>query len=163
MEGSSRTPPTPGLILSRQDLPVIGELPQDKINEGVKRGAYVVASDPEPAVLIMATGSEVSLAMKAHNSLKEQGIQSTVVSMTCLEWFQEQSEQYRNEVLPPHITNRIAVEAGSTIGWYQFVGLTGKVIGVDHFGASASANELFTEFGITPEAIVDAARELVNG
>lgn len=157
-----RRQPT-GLILSRQDLPVIGELPQDKINEGVKRGAYVVASDPEPAVLIMATGSEVSLAMKARNSLKEQGIQSTVVSMTCLEWFQEQSEQYRNEVLPPHITNRIAVEAGSTIGWYQFVGLTGKVIGVDHFGASASANELFTEFGITPEAIVDAARELVNG
>lgn len=156
-----RRQPT-GLILSRQDLPTIGALAQDKINEGVARGAYVVAKDPEPAVIIMATGSEVSLAMTARETLKERGIQTTVVSMTCLEWFNEQSDEYRNEVLPPHITKRIAVEAGSSIGWYRYVGLSGKVIGIDHFGASASAKELFTEFGITSDAIVDTAMQLIN-
>lgn len=156
-----RRQPT-GLILSRQDLPVIGALSQDRINEGVARGAYIVATDPEPAVIIMATGSEVSLAMAARQALTERGIQTSVVSMTCLEWFHEQSEQYRNEVLPPNIARRIAVEAGSSVGWYQYVGLSGTVIGIDHFGASASAKELFTEFGITSDAIVNAAVQLVS-
>ena len=156
-----RRQPT-GLVLSRQDLPVLADLPQDKVNEGVSRGAYVLASDPDPDVLIIATGSEVNLALSARSTLRELGITSHIVSMPCVEWFQEQPDDYRHSVLPPHISRRIAVEAGSTFGWYQFVGSSGRVIGLDHFGASASANELFSEFGITPDAVVKAAQQLIN-
>lgn len=156
-----RLQPT-GLILSRQDLPVLHALPQSDVTTGVKRGAYIIAADEKPEIVIIATGSEVSLALEAHESLKSLGIRTQVVSMPCVEWFKEQPEQYRDSVLPPQITKRIAIEAGATFGWYQFVGLEGRVIGIDHFGASASANELFTEFGITSEAVVQAAQHLLQ-
>jgi transketolase len=85
-----------------------------------------------------------------------------VVSMPCIEWFDQQSQDYRDQVLPPHITARVAVEAGATLGWYRFVGTSGEVVGLDHFGASASAPVLFTEFGITPVAVAAAALKAIE-
>ncbi len=145
-----------GLILSRQNLPVLSADAAVQ-RDGVARGAYVVASDPSPEVLLLATGSEVQLALAAHEQLSAQGIPSRVVSMPCLEWFDEQSPEYREDILPSHITARVAIEAGATLGWYKYVGLEGEIVGIDHFGASASAERLFTEFGFTTERVVAAA------
>ncbi len=145
-----------GLILSRQDLP---HLSNDftQIASGVAKGGYILDSDPEPSVIIIATGSEVSVALTAKNLLNAEGVGVHLVSMPCVEWFDQQTQAYRDEVLPPCITARVAVEAGATFGWYRFVGTHGQVIGLDHFGASASAPVLFEEFGITPAAVVTAA------
>ncbi|MDD2857649.1 MAG: transketolase C-terminal domain-containing protein, partial [Candidatus Nanopelagicales bacterium] len=125
---------------------------------GLRRGAYVVADAPAPQVLLLATGSEVQLAVRAHASLLADGIASRVVSMPCLEWFDEQDEAYRDAVLLPSVRARVSVEAGATLGWWKYVGDRGRVIGLDHFGASAADTVLFAEFGITVEAIVAAAR-----
>jgi transketolase len=150
-----------GLILSRQDLP---HLDHDyaSIASGVAKGGYVLVSDPEPKVLIIATGSEVSVALAAKQSLNAQGVAVQLVSMPCIEWFDEQSQAYRDEVLPPSVTARVAVEAGATFGWYRFVGTHGQIVGLDHFGASASASVLFEEFGITPTAVVLASMKSIE-
>lgn len=150
-----------GLILSRQDLPHLNHDHAD-ISLGVAKGAYVLAHDPEPEVLIIATGSEVSVAIAAKKILNTQGVAVQLVSMPCVEWFDAQSQAYRNEVLPPSVTARVAVEAGATYGWYRFVGTHGQVVGLDHFGASASASVLFEEFGITPAAVVLAAMKSIE-
>lgn len=145
-----------GLILSRQDLP---HLSNDfaQIASGVAKGGYVLESDSDPTVIIIATGSEVSVALSAKKALNSEGVAVQLVSMPCVEWFDQQSQTYRDEVLPPSITARVAVEAGATFGWYRFVGTHGQVVGIDHFGASASAPVLFEDFGITPAAVVSAA------
>lgn len=149
-----------GLILSRQNLPVLdGSDPE--ILEGVRRGGYLVRSAPEPAAVVMATGSEVHLALRAAETLAAQGIDVNVASLPCLEWFDEQDEAYQNTVLPPDLTARVAIEAGSTQGWYRYVGSKGVVIGLDHFGASADAERLFTEFGLTADAIVERVKEVI--
>ena len=144
-----------GLILSRQDLPHL-EQETSQITAGVAQGGYILASDSDPKAIIIATGSEVSVALAAKETLNSQGVHVQVVSMPCIEWFDQQSQAYRDQVLPPHITARVAVEAGATLGWYRFVGASGEVVGLDHFGASASAPALFTEFGITAVAVVAA-------
>lgn len=146
-----------GLVLTRQNVPTIVD--HESALVGVRRGAYVIADSPDPQVLLLATGSEVQLALAAHLELAEGGIRSRVVSMPCLEWFDEQDADYREAVLPSAITARVAVEAGATLGWWRYVGSRGRVIGLDHFGASADSQVLFTEFGITVDAVVDAARQ----
>jgi transketolase len=151
---SRRTPV--GLILTRQNLPTLTTA--EVALAGVRRGAYVIADTAEPVVLLLATGSEVQLAMAAHERLKADGVESRVVSMPCLEWFDEQDQAYRDSVLLPSVRARVAVEAGSTLGWWKYVGDRGQVIGIDHFGASADYQVLFEEFGITVDAIVSAAQ-----
>lgn len=149
-----------GLVLTRQNLPVIVD--HEAARAGVARGAYVIADLPDLQVLLLATGSEVQLALAAHVRLAEAGVRSRVVSMPCLEWFDEQDADYREAVLPAAITSRVAVEAGATLGWWKYVGSRGRVIGLDHFGASADSQVLFTEFGITVDAVVEAARQSLN-
>ena len=147
-----------GLILTRQNRPTLTS--SEQAMSGVRRGAYVIADAPEPAVLLLATGSEVQLALAAHDRLKAEGVGSRVVSMPCLEWFDEQDEAYRDSVLLPSVRARVAIEAGSTLGWWKYVGDRGRVIGIDHFGASADYQVLFNEFGITVDAIVSTAHSL---
>lgn len=146
-----------GLILTRQNLPTADTDP-DTVRTGVSRGAYVVSDSDQPRVLLLATGSEVSLALAAAATLEADGIGTRVVSMPCLEWFDAQEPAYRDSVLLPSVRARVAVEAGATLGWYRYVGDDGRVIGLDHFGASADQATLFREFGITVESIVAAAR-----
>jgi transketolase len=145
-----------GLVLTRQNVPTIVSAHDAMI--GVRRGAYVIADHETPQVLLLATGSEVQLAMEAHTELANQGIGSRVISMPCLEWFDEQDQAYRDYVLLPSVRARVSVEAGATLGWWKYVGDRGRVIGIDHFGASASDKILYQEFGITSDAVVAAAK-----
>ncbi len=152
-----------GLCLSRQDLPTF-DRSQFASADGVAKGAYVLAeaSSGRPHVVLIATGSEVSLAVQARELLEADGIATRVVSMPCREWFEEQPQSYRDEVLPPDVAARVSVEAGITQGWREIVGTHGRIVGIDHFGASADYQVLFREFGITPEAIVSAARASIE-
>lgn len=156
-----RREPT-GLILSRQDLPVITTIARDEVFVGVNRGAYIVAGDDNPEIIIIGTGSEVNICLKAREALSAEGIRSRVVSMPCTEWFDQQTAEYQESVLPSHVSARVAVEAGATFGWYKYVGTQGLVIGLDHFGASASAKELFEDFRITPAEIVEACHKSIG-
>jgi transketolase len=142
-----------GLVLSRQKLPVL----PGTASEQVARGAYVLSDAPEPQVVLMSSGSEVSLALDAAEQLRAEGIRTRVVSMPCWEWFCEQDQDYRDSVLPPQVRARVAVEAASSFGWERWVGDLGAVVGLDHFGASADQQRLYTEFGITAAAVVAAA------
>lgn len=148
-----------GLILTRQDLPVFTTPSRHEIMVGVAKGAYIVASDPTPEVILIATGSEVSVALAAREILSQEGISSRVVSMPCTEWFDRQSAEYQESILPRHISARVAVEAGATFGWYKYVGTDGVVVGIDKFGASASAPALFELYNITPDAVANASRQ----
>lgn len=145
-----------GLVLTRQAVPVVS--PPAAAVDGVRRGGYVVSGSDTPQVIIIATGSEVHLALEAQALLASDGVAARVVSMPCVEWFDAQPEVYRSEVLPPAVRARVAVEAGATLGWWRFVGDAGEVIGIDRFGASADASTMFREYGITAPAIADAAR-----
>ncbi|MBI1350797.1 MAG: transketolase [Actinomycetales bacterium] len=150
-----------GLVLTRQNVPVLGT-DVDDVLSGVQRGGYVVSDSDQPQVLLLATGSEVSLALSAAAQLEAQGIGVRVLSMPCLEWFDAQEPAYRDSVLLPSVRARVAIEAGATLGWYRYVGDHGRVIGLDHFGASAAYDVLFREFGITTESIVAAAQESIT-
>jgi transketolase len=150
---SRRTPV--GLVLTRQNVPTL--VAAGVALNGVRQGAYVLLDSPDPQVLLLASGSEVQLAVAAHDRLKSDGISSRVISMPCLEWFDEQNDAYRDSVLLPSVRPRVAIEAGSTLGWWKYVGDRGHVIGIDHFGASADQQVLFEEFGITVDAVVAAA------
>ena len=150
-----------GLVLSRQNLPVL-DVPANAVMAGVARGGYLVRSSPRARALIMASGSEVSLALAAAESLSESGIEVNVASMPCLEWFDAQDADYRHSVLDPRLRARVAVEAGATLGWHRYVGDEGRVLGLDRFGSSADAGRLFSEFGITPEAISTLVRETLS-
>jgi len=143
------------LILTRQNVRTLVAL--DRAIEGVARGAYVLRDAPQVDVVLLGTGSEVQLALAAADELETMGVGARVVSMPCLEWFDAQAKEYQESVLPRDVTARIAVEAGATLGWWKYVGDRGQVIGIDHFGASASAEELFRNFGVTSEAVVQAA------
>jgi transketolase len=149
------------LVLTRQDLPVIDDV--ERIHEGVPRGAYVLAEADaaRPDMVLIATGSEVSLALKARELLAQRGVRARVVSMPSWELFEEQPQAFRDEVLPPSVTARIAIEAGATLGWSKYVGDHGGVIGLDHFGASAPAGVLFEKFGFTPEHVAERAEAVV--
>lgn len=150
-----------GLILSRQNLPVL-DIDEQTVSEGVARGAYLVRKATTPTAIVIATGSEVPLALAAAEALATDEIHVNVVSMPCLEWFNEQDQAYRDSVIDPSISARVAVEAGSTLGWHRYVGDRGAVIGLDHFGASADGPRLYAEFGITADAIADAVRGVVG-
>ena len=149
------------LILSRQAMPT---LDREKYAPaaGLKHGAYILADPPqgaEPEVILMATGTEVNLAVGAYETLTAEGIRARVVSFPSWELFEDQPAEYRHSVLPPHITARVSVEQASTIGWDRYVGSTGAAIGMHTFGASAPLAALLKKFGFTPDAIAEAARK----
>ena len=145
------------LLLSRQNLPVF-DRKECASAENVAKGAYILkeASKKEPQAILIATGSEVYLALQAQALLETQGISTRVVSAPCLEWFEEQPQTYREQVLPPAVKARVSIEAGVKQGWREYVGDHGVSISLERFGASASASKLFAEFGFTPEKIVES-------
>ena len=151
------------LVLSRQAMPTL-DRSKYAAASGVARGAYVLADSPggNPEVIFIASGSEVSLAVQAHEKLNAQGIRSRVVSMPSWEIFDHQPQEYRDSVLPPDVTARVAVEQASTFGWERYVGLRGRIIGMKTFGASAPLKELQRKFGFEPERVVAAAKELLG-
>ncbi|WP_240197533.1 transketolase [Nonomuraea lactucae] len=144
------------LALTRQNLPVF----EGTSAEGVARGGYVLreSSDGPPQVILIATGSEVEIAVNARELLEGQGITTRVVSMPCVEWFTGQDTAYRQTVLPSAVKARVAVEAGVSFGWCQFVGEAGEVVGLEHFGASAPYKTLYEQFGLTAERVAAAAK-----
>ena len=155
-----------GLVLSRQNLPVLDRSKFSLAKEAAK-GAYVLAygsnsSKDECEVVLIATGSEVSLAIAAREKLISEGIKVRLVSAPCLEWFMEQSEDYRNEVLPKSIKARVSIEAGVAQPWYRFIGDSGIAISVEKFGASASGDIMFREYGFTVENIINAVKESIK-
>src|SRR5262249_22085253 len=145
---------------SRQPLPTLDRSKYAPAS-GVAKGAYVIADCPggDPEVIIIASGSEVSLAVQAHETLLTQGIRSRVVSMPSWEIFENQPQAYRDSVLPPNITARVAVEQASTFGWERYVGTTGYVVGMKTFGASAPLKELQKKYGFEPDHVVSAAKQ----
>jgi transketolase len=149
-----------GIILTRQNLPVF-QRDASSGAEQVAKGAYILqeASNGKPDVILIATGSEVQFAVSARTELEAQGISTRVVSAPCLEWFEEQSTEYRESVLPSSVKARVSIEAGLTMGWRKYVGDQGASIGIDHYGASADYATLYREFGITTEAVVAAAKK----
>lgn len=152
-----------GLLLSRQNLPVFD---RSKCNSatGAAKGAYILRdpnSGEKPKAILIATGSEVSLALDAQDALAAKQIPVRVVSMPCWEWFRGQSSAYQESVLPRNLSARVSIEAGIAMGWAEFTGSSGKSISLEHFGASASAKELFAEFGFTVERVTAAVEEIL--
>ena len=150
------------LAVSRQPLPTLDRTKYASAS-GVARGAYVLAEAPDgkPEVILIASGSELSLAVDAHEQLRVEGVRSRVVSMASWELFDAQPREYRDAVLPPEITARVAVEQGSTLGWERYVGARGHVVGMNTFGASAPLKELQKKFGFEPERVLAVARKLL--
>ncbi|MYR56598.1 transketolase, partial [Streptomyces sp. SID625] len=149
------THPAPhGLALTRQGVPTYAPDPD------TAKGGYirVEASTGTPDVILIGTGSELQLAVAAREALEAEGIATRVVSMPSVEWFEEQPLTYRERVLPPSVRARVAVEAGINLTWYRFTGDAGRIVSLDHFGASAAAGTLFAEYGFTPENVAAAAR-----
>ncbi|MDL2078238.1 transketolase [Streptomyces sp. GXMU-J15] len=147
-----------GLALTRQGVPTYER------NEAAAKGGYVLvdASNGSPEVLLIATGSEVQLAVAARERLEADGVPTRVVSMPSVEWFEEQEQAYRDSVLPPAVRARVAVEAGVGLTWHKYVGDAGRIISLDHFGASADGNLLLREYGFTPQSVVAAARDSLS-
>ncbi|MGC5258724.1 transketolase [Gordonia sp. DT218] len=147
-----------GLALTRQNVPIL----EGTSAAGVAQGGYVLSdSDGDPEVAIIGTGSEVQFAVEAQKALKDKGIAARVVSMPCVEWFDEQPQGYRDAVLPPTVP-RVSVEAGIAMPWYRIVGAGGEIVSLDHFGASADYKVLYEQFGITTEAVIAAAQRAVT-
>ncbi|SCE14327.1 transketolase [Streptomyces sp. BpilaLS-43] len=154
-----------GLVLTRQNLPVLDREDGTLASaEGAARGAYVLAggSEPEPDVILVATGSEVHIALGARAALTGEGLAVRVVSMPCREWFAEQPLSYQDEVLPPAVRARVSVEAAVGQGWREVVGDAGRIVSLEHYGASADYERLYKEFGITAEAVAAAARDSIR-
>jgi transketolase len=151
------------LVLTRQNVPILDRAKYASA-EGLRRGGYVLA-DPDggdPEVILIATGSEVALALAAHEELSAEGVRSRLVSLPCWELFDRQNQSYRDEVLPPSITARVSVEEASTIGWDRYVGFGGTKIGMHTFGTSAPLKDVQTKFGFTPDKVAEAAKELLS-
>ena len=148
------------LALTRQNVPVL-EGTKEKAAEGVRRGAYVLveAEGGAPDVILMATGSEVQMAVEAAEVLAGEGVKARVVSAPSLDWFDQQDDEYRESVLPKSVRARVSVEAGIAMPWHKYLGDAGRAVSIEHFGASAPYQRLFDEFGMTTEAVVAAARE----
>jgi transketolase len=152
------------LTLTRQGVPI---LDREKFAsaDGLYRGAYVLSEadgDKEPDVIVIASGSEVHIAIEAANKLQEKGVSVRVVSMPSWELFDKQPEEYRNQVLPPTVKARLAIEAGVTQGWHRYLSSKGEVVGVDHFGASAPYKILYEKFGITADRVVQKGLQLLG-
>jgi transketolase len=144
------------LALSRQKLP---NLPGTSI-EGVEKGGYIISDNStgnKPDFIVLSTGSELEIAAKAADELRKEGKTVRVVSLVSWELFDEQSDEYKESVLPAAVTTRISIEAGSTLGWQKYIGGSGKAIGIDKFGASAPAGKIYQEYGITVESVLAAA------
>ncbi|MEK6236907.1 MAG: transketolase, partial [Planctomycetales bacterium] len=152
------------LILTRQALPTI-DREKYASAKGVGRGAYVVAdaADGDPEVLLLTSGSELSLCLAAHEQLTADGVKSRVVSMPCWELFEDQDEAYRNEVLPPGVTSRVAVEMACSFGWAKYIGFGGKYVTIDRFGASAPGGEVAKRLGFTVDNVVAQAKAAIGG
>jgi transketolase len=150
------------LVLTRQPLPTFDRSKYAPA-AGVAKGAYVLAdaSDGKPEIILMGTGSEVSLCVTAYEQLTSAGIKARVVSMTSWDIFEKQSEDYKKQVLPPAVKARVSVEAASTFGWSQYVGPTGRMIGMHSFGASAPIKDVLKKFGFTAEKVIEAARQAI--
>jgi transketolase len=125
--------------------------------QGVARGAYVLAGDEDPDVILIASGSEIGLAIEAFEQLTAEGVRARIVSMPSWALFERQSDDYRESVLPASVTARVAIEQASTFGWERYVGADGAIVGMSTFGASAPLTQLQTKFGFTPDAVVAAA------
>ncbi len=151
------------LILSRQNLPTLDRTKYASA-DGVAKGAYVLADSPdgEVDVILIATGSEIALAVEAYEDLSVEGVKARVVSMPSWELFERQPKEYRDSVLPPDVTARVAIEQASTFGWERYVGLTGAIVAMSTFGASAPLKELQTKFGFTPDKVVEAAKAQIQ-
>jgi transketolase len=152
-----------GLVLTRQKLPVLDRTVLASASQ-LARGAYILvdAGGLPPDVILIATGSEVSLALEAHRQLADEGIRSRVVSMPCWELFDQQPQSYRDTVLPPTVRARVSIEAAAPFGWERYVGLEGAIIGVTDFGASAPGPVVMAEFGFTPERLVETAKRILK-
>jgi transketolase len=152
-----------GLVLTRQTLPVLDRTELASASR-LAQGAYVLAEAGgfPPEVILIATGSEVSLALEAHARLAGEGIPSRVVSMPCWELFEEQPQSYRDTVLPPSVRARVSIEAAAPFGWERYVGLEGAIVGVSGFGSSAPGSVVMREFGFTPEHVVEAAKGVLK-
>jgi len=159
---SHRDGPT-ALILTRQKLPIIDRDLYARAN-GLQHGAYVLADAPEskPELILIGTGSEVPILLSAYEHLIGQGIQVRVVNFPCWELFEMQSKDYHEEVLPSHVNARLAIEAGCPYGWERYTGANGKIIGINHFGASAPGEELFQQFGFSVENVIHEAKKLLS-
>jgi transketolase len=141
-------------LLSRQNLPVVDRSSHGDISL-VAKGAYILKeASAQPDVLLIATGSEVGVALAVQNILESKGTSTRVVSAPCLEWFNETDTAYQNSVLPVETKLRVSIEAGIAMGWREIIGDSGIAISLEHYGASASATKLFSEFGFAPDAIV---------
>ena len=158
-----RTHQPVALVLTRQDVPIL-DRKRYASAEGLRRGGYVLADpdDGDPEVILIATGSEVAIAVGAHEKLIADGIRSRVVSLPCWELFERQDESYRDQVLPPAITARVSVEEASTLGWDRFVGPEGATIGMHTFGSSAPLKDVQTKFGFTPDRVAEQAKEVLG-
>ncbi len=151
-----------GILLSRQNLPVFDRTKFGSV-DGVARGAYILKeASRSPQLILMATGSEVSLAVESAQALEESGIATRVVSIPCFEWFNQQSQTYKDEVLPPSVKARVSIEAGISQGWREYVGDAGACVSLEHYGASAGANVLFKEFGFTVDNVVATAKKVLK-
>ncbi len=152
------------LVLTRQALPTI-DAPTVKVYDGVEKGAYVIsaASNQNPEGLLLASGSEVSLAIEAQKQLEQTGIYVSVISMPSWDRFEKQSKAYKESVLPKHLKKRLAVEMAATMGWDRYTGDEGEIIGIDHFGASAPGNKIMEEYGFTVENIVAKVKKMIGG
>ncbi len=149
-----------GIALTRQGVPVLDRSGQMASAELTATGGYVLQdASADPEMILIATGSEVSIALEARDTLEAEGVPTRVVSMPCVEWFESQDQAYRDSVLPPAVRARVSVEAGIAQGWRHYVGDAGRTVSIEHFGASADYKTLFTEFGITPENVVRAAHD----
>ena len=153
-----------GLVLTRQKLPTLDRSTLAPA-AGTAKGAYVLAdcAAGPPKLILIATGSEVSIALEAHNQLTREGVASRVVSMPCWDLFQAQPQSYKDMVLPPGVKARVSVEAGSPLGWERYVGLEGAIIGLNRFGASAPGEIVMRELGFTPEHIIQVAKSILAG
>ncbi|MFV0462405.1 MAG: transketolase-like TK C-terminal-containing protein, partial [Nostocoides sp.] len=154
-----------GLVLSRQNLPIIARGKNGAASAAnVRKGGYVLleSSTPTPDVILIATGSEVSLAVAARERLERAKIGTRVVSLPCREWFDAQPAAYREQVLPAGVRARVSIEAGVPMGWRDLVGDAGEIIAIDHFGASAAGTVLFEMFGFTPARVVTAAKKSIT-
>ena len=153
-----------GIVLTRQGLPVLDRSEGFGQADQVSKGAYVYAGqDSKPDLILIASGSEVQFAVEARLILEAEGISVRVVSAPCLEWFDAQPQDYQDSVLPKQVKARVSIEAGVTDGWRKYVGDNGESIGINHFGASADYKTLFTEFGITTNKVVEAAKRVLGG
>jgi transketolase len=150
------------LVLTRQTVPVF-DRSKYAAAAGLRKGGYVLADcEGEPELILIATGSEVQLALGAHETLIGEGIRSRVVSLPCWEIFDRQDAAYRDEVLPPSVTARVSVEEASTVGWHRYLGFGGRAIGMHTFGTSAPLKDVAGKFGFTPDKVAEAAREVLG-